>query len=335
MEIMGLSWLHGIQEPIPGRSVADVTVMPWEKAALANPSRFAEDLRVLGLRDEDFQTSVDLAASVKAEADAAVRVFLGRRGPGIMGNPSDAVEADRIYNSARSAGLSTLRSWWKDRSIRIEDRNEVLLQLPLFLISAAAAPGCTASFTMEGGQAQEFSWSVTILGTGLGADSSIRTSASATFRVAAGETKVVFLPATVFVEKVVVLDRGTLISHGYRIDVAGLHKQIYDPAVMLLAADAVPPLGTIERRYKLSGDLTGDIATYGYTFTRFRKRPLRLGIKAYGTELGLSVLSVMEKRMELTYELRGGYNYALHRVAEWDGFIWASPDHVSIPGNYP
>jgi hypothetical protein len=240
-EIIGLSWLHGSQETIPGRSVATgVTVMPWEEAALANPSRFAEDLRALGLRDEDFQRSVDLAASVKAKADAAVRDFWATRPLHLNEDPFEAVEADRIYNSARAPGLRKLRSWWKDRSIRIEDRNEVPLRLPLFLISAAKTSGCTASFTMEGGQEQEFGWSVTILGTGLGADSSIRTSASATFRAMAGETKVVFLPTAVSVEKVAVLERGTPISHGYRIDVAGLHKQAHDPAVMLLASDAVP-----------------------------------------------------------------------------------------------
>jgi hypothetical protein len=321
IESMGLSWVNGTQEPIPGHSVTDVTVMSWEEAALANPSRFAEDLRVLGLRNEDFQPSVDLAASVKSEAEFAVKLFLGRHGPNII-DPTSKSEIDRIYNSAQAAGLSKLRSWWKDRSIRIEERNEVTLQLPLFLISAAKPPGCTASFTIEGGQAQELGWSVTILGTGLGADSSIRTSTSVTFRATAGETKVIFMPATVSVEKVAVLDRGIPISHGYRIDVAGLRKQVYEPAVMLLAADAVPPLGIIERKYKLSGDSTGDIATYGYTFARSKKRSLRLSIKAYGTELGLSVLSVMDRSTELTYELRGGYNYTLHRVADCDGFIW-------------
>jgi hypothetical protein len=202
---------------------------------------------------------------------------------------------------------------------------EVSLQLPLFLFSAPEIPGCTATFTTESTEGYGFGWSVTIMGTGLGADSSIQTSASATFRAASGETKVVFLPTAVFVERITVLDRGAPIYEGCRIDVACIHEQGQNPAVMLLAANALPPLGRKEIDYPLGGDTPGGITTYSRTYMRTKKPFKRLGIKAYGVELELSVQSEMSKRKELIYDLRGGYDYALHRVAEWDGLLWAAP----------
>jgi len=328
VEIVGLPWLHGTDERIGGHgAVADVTVIPWEEAALANPSRFADELRTLGLRVEDIDASVDLAASGKAEADTAVSNFWATRGHNFFEDPADPARAKQIYNSAQASGLSKLRNWWKDRNIciQVEERTEVSLQLPLFLISAPGIPGCSATFTTESFEGHGFGWSVTIMGTGLGADSSVQASASATFKAASGETKVVFLPATVFVEKITVLDRGAPIYNGYRIDVAGIHKQNYAPAVMLLDANSLPPLGRKDKDYQLGGDTSGGITTYKHTYMRTKKPFKRLGIKTHGVELELSVQSEMSKRKELVYDLRGGYDYVLHRVADWDGLLWAEP----------
>jgi len=303
--------------------MADVRVMSWEEAAFADPGRFAGDLRVLGLGDGDSRASVEFAASAKARADAAVSEFRASQPLHVAEDERAQAEAERIYNSARGSALGGLRKWWKDRSIRIEDRIEVPLRLPLFLLSAAGIPGCTASFTVEGGHEREFSWSVTVLGSGLGADSNVRTSASATFKARSGERKVAFLPVMISVEKVAVVERGKAISHGHRIDVAGLHGQANDPAVMLLEESAVPPLGPREHRYQLSDDATGGIATYTFRYWRSRRLPVRLGVKAYGTEIGLSVTSEMDQSTTLTYELIGGHDYSVHRPAYWDGVLWA------------
>jgi hypothetical protein len=317
--------MRGTEEHI--RSSATVNTARWQDMALDNPQRFATEMAVLGLPDEDIQSALELVTSVKAELRHAVRGIddyepqRDREPP----SPEQAAEERRVYNSARTSAVDRITHWMQQQSVRIDERTIVYHRFPLFLISAPAIPGCSTSFTVEQTQLQDIRWSVTILGTGLGTDGTISASASATFRTGPGETKVIFLPVTLAVEHVTVLRRGKPVSQGHRIDVASLKQQETNPGLMLLSSDAIPPFGRRDLIYELADDRTGAIASYEYTYGRVKKLPLRVGIKAYGTDLGVYFQAAMDHKVKLACDLRGGYDYELYRTAEGDGILWASP----------
>jgi hypothetical protein len=342
-KVTGLSWMRGVEEPIQGKATSNV--IRWEEVALANPVRLATDMRILGFPAYEIQSVFELATSAKAEIDkatlkserlrsvankAAKRRRVGAGGALAIPLPELLIEggykagARYVYNSARKSAVNRLSDWMRRRTIRVEERDNVKLQLPLFIISAAKVPGCATAFTMEHTKAQDLGWSVTILGTGLGADGTVGASASATFRAAAGQTKVVFLPITVAVERVSVLDKGKRVSQGRRIDVSGLSKQAGNPGLLLLSEDAMPPFGTRQDRYPLAGDRSGAIASFEYVYTQATNIPMKIGIKTYGVDLGLNFQARLSRNVKLTYDLCGGYDYDLYRTAEGDGVLWAS-----------
>jgi hypothetical protein len=320
--VTDLLWIRGTEETIQSSATADI--VRWEDVALDDPQRFAAEMVVLGLQDEQIQSALKLVDSVHADIRRTVW-GLGEGEyppPRAPPTPEQAAEERQVYNSARASAVDRMTDWMRHRSIRIEERTTIQVRLPLFLISAAAIPGCTTSFMIESTEVQDVGWSVTILGTGLGADSTVHASASATFRAAAGEAKLIFLPVTLVVELVSILHRGKSVSQGHRIDVSGLSQQRANPGLLLLSADSTPPFGRREARYELAGDPTGEIASFELMYGRTRKLPLRVGIKAFGSDLGLHFQAEIERRVTMAYDLRGGYDYELYRIAEGDGILW-------------
>jgi hypothetical protein len=319
-ENTGLSWVRGTEEPIQGRATANVR--RWEERALANPGDFAADIRKLGLPDKEVESALDLATSAKTEVEG-VRFGLGFHSE--EPSPEEKAETLRIYNSTRISAIDRLANWWRRRAIRVDDRTMVKLDLPLFVFSAASVPGCVTSFTMQRDKAQDLGWSVAIFGTGLSADATVSVSASATFRAAAGQAKLVFLPVTVAVERVTVLDHGKPISQAHRIDVSSLGQQVSDPGLLLLSADARPALGMRARRYELAGDQTGGISSFEYLYRTSVKLAPAASINVYGLNLGLHYETRLEQDVMLAYDLSGGYDYELRETIYGDGVLWSTP----------
>ena len=324
VEVTDLLWVRGTEEMIEGSATADS--VRWEDVALDNPQRFAAEMAVLGLQDEHIQSALNLVTSAQAEIRRTVWGVDADEliDPQAPPTSEQAAEEHRVYSSARASAVSKMADWMRQRSIRIEESTTTQLRFPLFVISAASVPGCATSFAIEDTKDQDIGWSVTILGTGLGADSTVHASTSATFRAAAGEAKVVFLPVTIVVERVSIMNRGKPVSQGHRIDVSGLSKQKGNPGLLLLAADARPLFGRQEDRFELAGDTTGEIASFVVNYGRTRKLPVRIGVRAYGVDLGLSFQTAIERRVTMAYDLAGGYDYELYRTAEGDGVLWAA-----------
>ena len=350
-EVTGLSWMRGTEEPIRGSATANA--IRWEESALANPDRLVTDMAILGFPAHEIQSAFELATDAKAEVDKAVSEIERRRekshlAAGIAAPARQAVllvagdalsqsilrrsvkaRERHIYNSARKSAINRLSDWMRHRTIRVEERARVNLKVPLFVISAARVPGCATSFTMDRTKVQDLGWSITILGTGLGADGTVSASASATFRAAAGETKVVFLPIEIAVERVSLLDRGKPVSQGPRIDVSGLNKQAGNPGLLLLPENAMPPIGIRHHRYELAGDRSGAIASFEYVYTQATSIPMKVGVKTYGVDLGLNFQTTLNRNVKLTYDLCGGHDYDLYQTAEGDGVLWStSPSAV-------
>jgi hypothetical protein len=209
------------------------------------------------------------------------------------------------------------------RRFRVEAQEEVELRIPLFVLAAADVAGCTASVTTTVKKGGALKWGITVFGTGLAASAKISVTASSRFTASSGETKVVFLPASITVERGTMLRNGQAIGHGTRVDASNL-KQSGAPALLLSPKGARPAIGAIAERYDLAGDTSGAVATYEYLYERSGGAELTLGAKAFGVDLSLTGTIELYESLTLTYGLAGGADYELHQVREGCGLVWAS-----------
>jgi hypothetical protein len=162
---------------------------------------------------------------------------------------------------------------------------------------------------------------MTVFGNGLGGSQELKLSAAASFSAAAGETKAVFQPVTLTLQKVAVLRNGRQISSGVQVDSASAHT-FSSPGLLLLSPEVRPPAGAPVYRFPLAGDTTGALATYTWVYGRTFKKNLSLGAEAFNTKLALTVGTELTTQVMLEYGLRGGRDYTLLSVAEGDGLLW-------------
>jgi hypothetical protein len=319
----GVDWVRGAEQPLDGQT--RIEVRSWDQLAFDRRGVFRESLRDLGLSEADVRDALKLRDTALRHANKAVSDFWADHPHSYFTIPPEVErEVNDVYGSARDSGLRRLRDWFSGRSIRVDEVEQLQIRLPLFVLAAASVPGCSARFATETTQEGQLEWSVTIYGTGLGSGGSVTTSVSAEFSATSGETKVIFLPVTVKVERVTVLEHGRRVGRGRRVDASNLQSQQQSPGLLLLAADAVPPVGKVANRFPLSGDTSGAIATYGYRYQAGNRKNLQLGLKAFGADIKVKTEVMMQRDIRLSYGLRGGSDYELYRLADGDGLLWAA-----------
>ncbi|MGZ4317060.1 MAG: hypothetical protein ACXVRS_14695 [Gaiellaceae bacterium] len=240
--------------------------------------------------------------------------------------PPEVIE---LTNNRLSA-VDRLRDWFSGRAFRVEQKEDIDLRIPLFVLAAANVAGCTASITTEQEALGALKWGVTVFGTGLGASAQLTVTSSSKFTSTSGEIKVVFLPASVTIEKGTMLKDGRSIGEGYRVDAAKL-RTTGAPGLLLLATGKSPPIGEFAEKYPLSGDTSGAVATYEYAYTHSRSGDLSLGLKAYGIDLSLKATVTLSRSVTLTYGLVSGFDYELHRLEEGNCLVWEQPSPSEAP----
>jgi hypothetical protein len=321
VEVRGLEWLQGDVEPFVG--TATVELRDWEELALEKRTRFSSDLRGMGLPPMLIGQGLKVRDAATAEVSKAVADFWRHHGVKYIQTPPEVErEVDLVYDSARSQAWARLRDWLAGRAIEVESRVPVDLRLPLFLLSAPGARGCSAEFTSGTGHEGNIGWSLTIAGTGLGGEGNVAVSTSATFEAANGQRKVIFLPVTVVLETLVLSERSGAPLHLYRIDIAGLDEQDPAPGSLSLAPDTEPPLGSFVKTYPLAGDTSGTITTFGYEYRRGKAGKLTVGVTTHDVELGLTAESRMQSAVGLKFKLRSGLDYRLHKTLEGNRVLW-------------
>jgi hypothetical protein len=310
-----IDWLRGTPQPLVGS--AKIFTEPWEETALANRRVFELALRDVGLPEQELDEVLALRDEVAVDAktlddriDAMVAVGMHWDDPA------------REVRRERESVVARLRSWMGGRSFRVEAQEDVQVRIPLFVLAAAELAGCTASITTIRQRWDALLWSVTIFGTGLGDTANISVSSSSKFTASDGEVKVVFLPAEVRVEKGTLVKGARSIGTGYRIDAAHL-RTTGAPGLLLLSAGARPPAGKLAERYPLSGDTSGAVATYEYTYERSTSSNLGVAIKAFNVDIGVNATIGSMSSLVLTYDLVSGLDYELHRLRSGEGLVWA------------
>jgi len=325
---MKTGWLDGEAQPIAGQVKMRTT--HWDQAALENRNAFEFGLREVGLPESDVRDALavrDTVVRVRTHLDRQIEDYWATATVRYEIAPPEVQE----LQSARGSAMDRLRDWFTGKTVRVEDTATTDVRISLFVLSAPSVPGCTATFAREQTAEGQLSWDVTIFGTGLSGSSSLEVSTSATFTAASGEAKVVFLPGSLTVEKVTVLQHGQEIGRGYRINAAEFkHNQ---PGLRLLPASTVLPAGELVSTYPLADDPTGALAKYTYSDKITSTMQLQLGIKVFGADLTLKAQATRSTSVAVTYGLKGGFDYELRQFAEGDGLVWRGiTPHTSGPG---
>ena len=305
-------WMTGTEEPIDGSVQLGVS-HEWDPSDhLRYPSTAA--WRSVGLSEDEVAIDLELAREYGSIEDEAQGYY--RPGTSYFISPVPAEVRQRL-NAARSR----LENWVLGRHIRVLESADVRVRVPLFLLGCADVEGCTATFGRETTMDRSLGWSMTIYGSGLSGYRRLSTSVSAKFSATSGQVKVVFLDFILPVERIEIKRGERTLGSGYRIEGASV-RPAASPGLLLLSRDRIPPSGEEVTQFPLSGDTSGALSTYEWTYTAESYKALTLGISAFNSSLSLKCDTKLTEAISLTYELRGGYDYSLCAAGEGDGLLW-------------
>lgn len=319
--ISGQDWLRGDEETIPGTS--SVHIRSWEQAALESRNRFLSEMQGMGLPKHLVRQGLKVRDDGLLDVNKEIAAYWKWHPVAYIDTPPDVMnEVSQIYDSARHNALSRLSDWWADRNREVESKEPLNLRLGLFLLSAPSGE-CSAELTTEGTTSRNLGWSVNIAGAGLGHEGEVEVTTSAGFEATNGQRKLVYVPVTVMLERVVLSEPGSLPVRYWRIDVGGLKDQHPAPGVILLDNDTFPPMGPLLQTYPLAEDISISTATYGYKYIQTCAADLKIGVKVDTVDLGVTAKSTMKSSVELKFKLRSGKDYRLHSMRNTDGVVWA------------
>jgi hypothetical protein len=288
-------------------------------AAIESREAFDSGLRAIGLPESEVARIVSLRDETDTQL-RAVNAEIRRYRPPDEHYAFDPVPPNLYVR--RDSLWRRLADSLAGREIRVLEATDADVRVPLFVLSCPDVDGCAAAFDREEMRGHALAWSLTVYGSGVGGSRDVSASASAGFTAAAGETKLVFIPLTVTVQRVAVLEAGRQIGTGVQVDGSSVRTDS-NPGLLLLPPGTTPPEGAPVQRFPLAGDTTGALATYQWKYTRTSKRNAEVGLEAFGMKASLKVGSELSTQVVLKYELRGGYDYVLLNVAQGDGLLWA------------
>lgn len=278
---------------------SSVTVRGWQDSTVNDTDRLTADLHALGLHQDDLHGGAQVVRSI-------------------------AGGSTRAYAFTDDSPLTRLGNWLAGRKIVVDSRQPAQVCLPLFVLSAYAAPGCVSTYQTTSDQSRKLGWDVTVFGTGLSGEATVSSSVTSTLSAAAGQAVLIFLPVTVAVEQVRVVGKdGTTISSGQRIDVSPAQQEHPVPGGRLLDASALPAPGEFVQTYSLAGYAAGSSADYQYVYTQQKAASLQVGLKVSGADVSITGSVSMSTSVTLDFKLVGGRDYRLCRLAAGgDGLVW-------------
>ncbi|WP_158761685.1 hypothetical protein [Streptomyces sp. NRRL S-146] len=319
------SWIRGDIEPLIGKT-SMVSMTSWDFIALYHPKAFARALSDLGLSDEQVSEILAIRDQMAPELDQIDRAELVDR---LTYKMMPNYELLQRIALARRRLVERLEAWFRGRTVRVNSSRDVDVRIPLFVLSAPDAAECKASFERSDARGRALGWNVSVFGSGMAGAANLRTTASWKFSANRAERKLVFMSVRLTVLNVTIFERGRALERRQHIDISNLRCQ-NAPGLILLAPDVDIPCGELLNRYPLAGDTSGAIAEYEYRYEQSSNNSLEIGVSVPSSNVKAQVQISVDGTMTLRHELRGGFNYSLHRLAEGHGILWPAPNAAQM-----
>jgi hypothetical protein len=316
-------WSGG--EDLPLEAHAYVRSRGWEEDALDDVPAFESALQAIGLPPEDVAGGVDQAQVGRNEIDDVVTDFWRSQDRRYIEASEEllrVVDAER--RSVMSQAVARLRDWFAGYRQSVEDRELVAVEIPLFVLAAAASDGSTARYESSRERERGLGWTVDVAGTGMAGHAVVTSSVTSGFEAKAGQVVLVHLPLTVAVELVRTTKAdGSTISTHTQINPWPDTAVRPAPGARLLDAGRGPGPGRLLESYDLTGYPATNLADYGFRYQQQRSVSLNLGVKGLGVALTASGTVTLTDAVDLPYQLSGGRKYELHAATAADGLVWA------------
>lgn len=314
-------WMEGDVLPLDAK-VERRGLFTWDDAPVDRDA-FESSLRDEGVPDDEIEEAlqlrdeyIELADRYNAFAHARLGVPERLKQYGGEGGDEGPAFMTDIHEARRR-----LVDKMMGRGFELEASELVEVRIPLFTLAAADSEGCSANLAVAERRSKwVIDWGIKVFGSGLSGTAGFSVSSTASFSAMHGETKVIFLPVSFTVQSGTVTKRGKAVGSARRADLLSVKGGAL--GLLLLEKGLEPPIGERVETYLLAGDTSGAVATYEYTAEKMASRKMNLGAKVLGAELSIGTEITRNNQMVLTYGLRGGRDYELHRVADGDGLVW-------------
>ena len=253
----------------------------------------------------------------------------------------DLIEEDlRLYRanvmSALAAGdprraTSQLRNIVRRRTRKVDATGSARVEIPLFKLHSPLVPGSKVTWQETTAETKGGSWSVTIFGTGMGADQTFKVMLRRAYSNQDGEYDLIFASVKMRWWLVSLYERskkgkqGELISSALEAEVdpdvrrhpLGRGARPLSEAELLEDMKFVlePPLA------KLELEQANRPWTDTYTWEKESEVDVRLGVPKLGIVGAVRAKVRPQRAVELTFELPGGHEYWLLSLAKAPGIV--------------
>jgi hypothetical protein len=293
-----------------------VRSLDWAELAAADSAFFERSLRELGLRSSTVNRALEHRDEVEAKLRALHEEEAKYRGRLYYSPPPEL----QVIARERDSAYASLWDALKGISVRVEETERTTVWVPLFVLSAPDVPGCSVGFEASKMSGRALGWNITLIG-GLSGGKVVRTTSTWKVTAEAGEIKQIKVPIDLTIERCAVLRRRR--ATGRVIYQARAEDAALDAAVpSLIEGKERLLMGELKRRYRLSGDPTGAITHYVDTYERAGSRKTALELKVFGAQVSFEAEVQQDENVVLTFELRGGHDYALHYLSNGNGYLW-------------
>jgi hypothetical protein len=284
----------------------------WIEGAVKNPSRIKEALSDLG---------VD-AKAVTKDLDTLLGDLVRRF-------PEDFApfgRHDPPRPQARDAWKQTIWHWIIGLRVVEEDSRVETREVPLCVFDSPLHTNAKTTYAESRTGGGTVGWSIEVLGSGFGSDSTVTVTQSSQFVSTEGDRKLVFAPLQIRLVKAALYRRGDLQSRFLRAELA--ESTVRDANGIRSVGESewrhLVDGGRVVERFDLSGDKSNDVATYKRSYSLASKFEAKLGFKAFDLESSVTTKCSAEQTVEMALVLPAGDIYELKTPPKIAGFHFQS-----------
>lgn len=294
----------------------------WVETLSSDPASFEKGLSDLGLSENTIKSDLDAY-------QAARRHLEGRLVDGNLRFRSpDDWERKAAHNYAKmKAGFTqAVKDIIARREYLIEDSELRELKVPVFWLTCPSAKHSKVQYKEELTEEVSATLTITVFGTGMGANQTIKMSYLSEFEATSGEYKTIFVSYPLRVYLIGVYERGSLVSKGLRSEVP-IERQndvrLGVESETAAASDiAYRSADVVEKVFELSGDTTKAVHTFSRAEEQKGEVHLKSGLKAFDLDLSSSSKIYRGTKIKLTFKLPAGFDYRLMLDRNGTGIWW-------------
>lgn len=305
----------------------------WQDAVLGNEEAFVNGFKDLGVDQKLIDENLELYRIAEgyspvrtlgygAHAGAVLGAFLF---PGIGAVVGASLGTFLV---AKAKAMKTvLKTIFKIYDYRVEQTITKQVKIPLFRFSSPQITGSKVTYREMESEQTEGGWSISVLGTGMGATQTFKVKHSAEFESTNGAYKLIFVPVTLQISLVSIYMGSECVGRGLRAEMCTMKGEYsFNKGIASIpesiGSQDIPQEDVEGHLFPLAEDTSGGIATYTQTWVDANEISVMIGIEAFDIKGSSKAVIKQERELELKFALPTGRNYLLKPIKDGHGLVW-------------